>query len=273
MSAPALFLTMRYRSLHDWLLRVQFFSARRSWLPRGLNFVGGEQFYELGRGHFENIRAIARARRDDRVLDVGCGVGRVARHFVDFLDERGRYDGFDAVRIGVDWCNARIARQRGNVRFVHANVHNQQYNPRGELDAASFTFPYDDESFSLVFATSVLTHLLPNPAAQYLKEIARVLKVGGRSVVTFFIINDESLRHMDSSTGLFFHDAEQGFWTTQLHNPEAAVAFEERTILRLYQQAGLEIQQPIRYGNWSGREGTIGGQDHILAIKRGPSLG
>jgi ubiquinone/menaquinone biosynthesis C-methylase UbiE len=40
---------------------------------------------------------------DDRVLDVGCGIGRVALHFARFLGEHGRYDGFDAVRVGVDW--------------------------------------------------------------------------------------------------------------------------------------------------------------------------
>lgn len=250
------------------MLRFQLRHGRGSWVPRCLNFVGGEQFDELGRGHFENVCAIAHARPDDRVLDVGCGVGRVALHFADFLDESGRYDGFDAVRIGVDWCNARISHRHRNFRFVHANVYNQQYNPRGVLDAASFSFPYEDQKFSLVYATSVLTHLLPDAAAQYLKEMSRVLEPGGRSVVTFFIINDESRRHMISSTGLFFQATEQGFWTTQMHNPEAAIAFDEQTVLTMYERAGLEIQGSIHYGTWSGREGTIGGQDHVLAIKR-----
>jgi hypothetical protein len=117
------------------------------------------------------------------------------------------------------------------------------------------------------FTTSVLTHLLPDAACQYLKETSRVLKLGGRSVVTFFIINDGSRRHMMSS-GLCFQPTERGYWTTQPDYPEAAIAFEEEKVLTMYEKAGLEIQTPIRYGNWSGRDGLVGGQDHVLAIKR-----
>jgi predicted SAM-dependent methyltransferase len=171
------------------------------------------------------------------------------------------------VQVGVDWCNARIARPHSNFKFVHADVYNQQYIPEGLLDAASYSFPYENDRFSLVFATSVLTHLLPDAACQYLKETSRVLKLGGRSVVTFFIINDESRRYMMSS-GLCFQPTERGYWTTQPDYPEAAIAFEEEKVLTMYEKAGLEIQTPIRYGNWSGRDGLVGGQDHVLAIKR-----
>jgi SAM-dependent methyltransferase len=258
---------MQFRSFQEWLFGLYVRHGRNPRPPWFLNFVGGAQFDELGRGHFENVRTIAAAKPDDRVLDVGCGIGRVALHFAKFLGEHGRYDGFDTVRMGVDWCNARIARDR-RFRFVHVDVYNRQYNPEGLLDAASFTFPYEDASFSLVYATSVLTHLLPDAAAQYLKEISRVLEPGGRSVVTFFIINDDSLRHMTTSGGLRFQPTGEGYWTTQLNNPEAAVAFEEQAVLAMYDQAGLEIQTPICYGTWSGRDGLVGGQDHVLAFKR-----
>jgi SAM-dependent methyltransferase len=258
---------MRFRSLQDWFFGLYVRHGGDPRPPWFLNFVGGERFDELGLGHFKNVRTIAAARPDDRVLDVGCGIGRVALHFAKFLGEHGRYDGFDAVRLGVDWCNARIARRDPRFRFVHVDVYNRQYNPNGLLDAASFSFPYDDEKFSLVYATSVLTHLLPDAAAQYLKEISRVLEPGGRSLVTYFIINDDSRRHMTKSGGLCFQPTEEGYWTTQPENPEAAVAYEERAVWSMYDQASLEIQAPIRYGSWSGRDGLVGGQDHVLASK------
>lgn len=226
------------------------------------------EFEALGRGHFENVRAIADLKPDDRVLDVGCGLGRVALHFAGFLDMRGRYDGFDASRTGVDWCNARIAPRHPKFRFVHADIRNRQYNPHGALDAASFIFPYADESFSLAYATSVLTHLLPDAAAHYLKEIARVLRPGGRSLVTFFIINDESRRHTVRSGELRFEKTGQGYWTTQPDNPEACIAYEEQAVQEMHGEAGLEIAAPIRFGSWSSRAGLVGGQDHVLAFKR-----
>ena len=255
-----------FQRLFGQLFRLYCRIGRNPQAPQFLNFVGGKQFDELGRGHFENVRVIADAKPDDRVLDVGCGVGRVALHFAEFLDSHGHYDGFDTVQVGVDWCNTRIGRPHSNFRFVHADIYNQQYNPEGLLDAASFRFPYENDRFTLVFATSLLTHLLPQSASQYLRETSRVLKPGGRSVVTFFIINDESRCHMMSSE-LCFQPTERGYWTTQPDFPEAAIAFEEETILTMYEEAGLEIQTPIRYGSWSGREGLVGGQDYILAIK------
>jgi SAM-dependent methyltransferase len=254
-------------SAPEWLLRLYARCGRNPIPPRFLNFVGGWQYEALGRGHFENVWAIADLKPDDRVLDVGCGLGRVALHFVGALDASGTYDGFDVSRVGVDWCNARIARCHPHFRFVHADIHNAQYNPRGSIDATSFTFPYEDNRFTLVYAISVLTHLLPDAASRYINEIARVLAPGGRCLVTFFIIDDVALRHVKQSGALSFQKTEQGYWTTQIDNPEAAVAYEEHRVRAMYATSGLEIAEPIRFGSWSGRVGAVGGQDHVLAIK------
>ncbi len=235
--------------------------------PQLFNFVGGEQYHELGLGHFRNLCGIAGAVADDRVLDVGCGIGRVAVHFMDYLNSAGRYDGFDIVALGVDWCNRRIARRRHNFRFRYVDLYNAEYNPSGQLDAATFKFPYEDACFSLVFATSVLTHLLPGAALNYLKEISRVLEPGGRSLVTFFVINSESRRHMPASA-FDFQPTNGQFWTMVPDNPEAAIAFDENLIRDMYRQANLELQSPIHYGSWSGRNGAVGGQDIVLAAKR-----
>ncbi len=235
--------------------------------PQVLNFVGGKDFDRLGRAHFRNICAIAGATPEDRVLDVGCGMGRVALHFASYLSERGRYAGFDIVQLGVDWCSARIARKHPHFKFTHADVYNKEYNPRGSLDAATFRFPYDDQQFSLVFATSVLTHMLPDAALNYLHEIARVLEPGGRSVVTFFVIDEMSRRSMTAGN-LNFQQTDSGYWTTVPDNPEAAIAFEEKQILSMYERAGLEVHLPLHYGDWSGRDGAVGGQDCVLASKR-----
>ena len=68
-------------SPREWLFRLYAHCGRDPIPPRSLNFVGGEEFEALGRGHFENVRAIADLKPDDRVLDMGCRFGRVALHF------------------------------------------------------------------------------------------------------------------------------------------------------------------------------------------------
>lgn len=76
--------------------------------------------------------------------------------------------------------------------FQHSNVYNKYYNPHGKVRAQDFQFPFDDESLDFVFLTSVFTHMLPSDLENYLSEISRVLKTGGKCLITFFILNEES---------------------------------------------------------------------------------
>jgi SAM-dependent methyltransferase len=95
---------------------------------------------------------------DSHVLDVGCGIGRLARTLTDVLDPAagGAYGGFDPVAPAVAWCAARYP---APFRFVHADLRNDLYNPDGVVRAADYRFPVDDGWATLVVATSVFTHL------------------------------------------------------------------------------------------------------------------
>ncbi|MFL5892447.1 MAG: hypothetical protein ACJ75I_06850 [Solirubrobacterales bacterium] len=55
-----------------------------------------------------------------------------------------------------------------------------------------------------------------------------------------------------------------------IENPEAWMAFEETFMRELHDGAGLEIEEPIRYGAWSGREESapgFGAKDFVVASK------
>jgi len=61
-------------------------------------------------------------RRDDIVLDVGCGLGRIAWPLSSRLGWRGRYAGLDAQRRYVDWCTAHLGLPARRFGFHHADL-------------------------------------------------------------------------------------------------------------------------------------------------------
>jgi hypothetical protein len=58
-----------------------------------------------------------------------------------------------------------------------------------------------------------------------------------------------------------------GCSTTNLEYPEAAIAYREDYIIGIYEKYGLNIAQPINYGNWCERDNFLSYQDIIVATK------
>ncbi len=203
-------------------------------------------------------------RPDESVLDVGCGIGRNA---VPLIGHVRSYDGFDIMPDAVRWCQENITPRHPNFRFSLADVRNERYNPTGARKASEYRFPYGDDSFDLVFLISVFTHMLPRDMENYLSEIARVLKPGGRCAVSYMLLNDEARRNIEKGAGAldFKHEIEEGCFAQLPELPEAAVAYEEERVRALYDALSLRIREPIRYGTWSSAPAMM--QDIIVAFK------
>ncbi|HXE99637.1 MAG TPA: class I SAM-dependent methyltransferase [Solirubrobacterales bacterium] len=204
---------------------------------------------------------------DQAVLEPGCGTGRMAQPLTGYLDATGSYEGFDVVRNAIEWCEENIAPQHPNFHFRHVDVLNGVYNPEGQLDPETFEFPYPDESFDFAFLTSVFTHMLPPELRHYLQEIRRVLRPQGRCLMTFFLLNEESLdaARAGRAKRRFAHEGD-GYFYDIARRPEAAVAYREEDVLGFFEQAGFELHAPIRYGRWTGRQSQGAGQD-MLVVK------
>jgi SAM-dependent methyltransferase len=119
------------------------------------------------------------------VLDMGSGCGRTARVL---LNNRwiSVYVGFDIVPESVAWCNNFLRPAWLGVRceFHHADIYSGEYNPRGAVKAAEFTFPFETQSTDVVFAASLFTHLLEQDARHYLDEVRRVLRPRGTAILS-----------------------------------------------------------------------------------------
>jgi SAM-dependent methyltransferase len=208
---------------------------------------------------------------DGRVLDIGCGPGRIATRLIGHLD-KGSYVGFDIDPRSIRWCQRKISSQHPNFRFQLADVHNAQYNPAGSQEARAYTFPYPDNEFDLALAASVFTHMLPGEIERYVSEAARVLKANGRLLASFFVLNDDTqTRVMVSGRRKLGDKQEDGgihYRSEDPTTPERMIAVFEEGIREIYADAGLTIET-IGYGKWCGRrEGFHGfGQDLVVARK------
>jgi SAM-dependent methyltransferase len=120
-------------------------------------------FLRSGRAGYDAIVAHAPLAQLESVLDFGCGCGRVTRWWSDF---DGRVAGSDVSGPAVDWC-------RANLPFG-----------RFERNALAPPLVFDDESFDLIYALSVFTHLTADLQLAWRDELRRVLRPGGLLLLT-----------------------------------------------------------------------------------------
>ena len=100
--------------------------------PRHANFVGNSDFQGTGDEFLKLFIKYAGLSSADRVLDAGCGIGRMARPLTRVLSPpMGSYDGFDVVADAVAWCQKRYRDTSVPFRFAHVDLHNAEYNPTG----------------------------------------------------------------------------------------------------------------------------------------------
>lgn len=199
-----------------------------------------------------------------RVLDVGCGIGRLAVPLTRYLNKEGGYDGFDIMPRAIAWC-ARITAAYPNFRFQLADVQSDRYHPKGAARASDYVFPYPDDSFDFVVLGSVFSHMLPADLSNYLREIARVLRPGGRTVISGYLLDETKRARMASGASVFtFSHAGPGYWAEYAELPEAAIAYENSWMLDLYARCGLEVTEVID-GLWSTQR--VQGQDIIISTK------
>ena len=238
--------------------------------PKRLNaMIGGGDFKALGREFLGYFTQFGGLKPEDRVLDVGCGCGRMAVPLMTYLSQKGSYEGFDIMGVGIDWCQRHIAARDPRFHFQRADVYNQYYNPNGKCQSVEYRFPFPDGSFDFFFLTSVFTHMLAADMQHYLAEAARILKPGGRGMISYFLVNPESQALMEGGESVFHPQiVREDCMILREDKPEETVTYHETFVRRCFERNGLEFVEPVHYGSWSGRKQFLSFQDLILAVKR-----
>ncbi len=217
-----------------------------------LSGVGLGDFWTTGRDQVALIGELAALAPSDRVLEIGCGLGRIAWPLSGRLDRRGRYAGLDTAWPYVDWCNRNLGLNPSRFWFHHLDVANTTYNATGSIQGEAASLPYEDRSFDLVLAISLFTHLGAGTTARYLPEAARVLRPNGRLFASFFVIDPEAEERLAAgATGYVFTTRFEEGLLADAANPDIGVGYFDRWLLGRFDDAGLRVS-PIHRGAWCG---------------------
>jgi SAM-dependent methyltransferase len=258
----------------------------RKFDERMARLAGGDtdadRFFYVGLEWLEFLIRYGRLSPWGKVLDVGCGSGRMAVPLSYYTSRDGEYYGFDVNKESIDYCKREI--DHPVFHFEQIDLSHYLYNPQGTIPSDTFDFPFPHDFFDVTFAASVFTHLDVPTASNYLRQICRTLRPGGRAILSFHAIpanaicgeggitrllgvglGEWSYRFLNRGNGYYTHCNEDGmpknhYLSDPIGDP---VAYETSTFVRLCAVANLKVIEVLP-GAWWGEPYRFGWQDMAI---------
>jgi len=234
------------------------------WTLQSGPFKSVQHFFDSAFKNFKELLYFTNLAPGHRVLDYGCGLGRLSIPMSAYLDAgKGTYCGVDTDSACIS-RNKRVFNHYENFRFVHANIYSKMYNNQGgsikELLKHDLGGPFD-----LAFLFSVFTHILSSDCDFLLDYLRSQLNESGEIFTSWFLLNDSTQKAIDEGKAArqFKHD----HGTARIDNPEVpegAVAYNEQEVIERFSKAGFSDIR-VHYGMWRGCIDSWIYQDIIVA--------
>lgn len=132
--------------------------------------VGGE-FAAIGKLERDCLLSLG-LNEKTKIVDLGCGSGRLARQVISVIGPEGSYLGLDVSKTLIEEACTQIKGNIGNIPFKFQVIQDCRV-------------PCEDNSMDLLVAFSVVTHIDLEDTFSYLVEALRILRPGGRMVVSY----------------------------------------------------------------------------------------
>lgn len=211
---------------------------------------------------------------ETRLLDFGCGIGRVMLAVLKQKPMVKAITGIDIVPKMVDFCRETIQSEFPNTNFelaADANDHYDRYKDgRPPKSRAELTAAYGGQ-FDGAYAFSVFTHIDTGDFVSLLKFVGTMLKPGGRFFFTVFALTPYSRQMLKAGKAVSdfpnskFTDGGKVFIGNKA-DKLAFIAYDISKIEEMVWAAGL-IPCAIEYGEWRGGKLTNSFQDVIVCRK------
>jgi SAM-dependent methyltransferase len=179
-----------------------------------------ETFEQAGRAIasnvFDYLTQVETAGPELRVLDFGVGCGRVLKPLQDLAQNWSpprqtiQWYGSDIDGQAIDWCRTYLG-------SLGEFVVNEVMPP----------LPYGDRFFDFIYSISIFTHLPETMQFAWLEDLNRVLKVGGRAVISTHSFGPPRKPKEEKQIARGFHygggkgaEGLPGFYQTSYHTRE-----------------------------------------------------
>lgn len=205
---------------------------------------GGWNFNKFGILLAEHLKTYAFLNSQSRVLEIGCGCGRTAFALSGILED-GNFTGMDIEKKSLQTCRKTPLFIEKKFNFGWLDVYNNEYNPIGVHHADSYKFPYERNTFDVIFLVSVFTHMLTDDVKNYTSEISRMLKPGGVCMITTFLM-DKGRQNKGIS---FPYNVMDHYFYNQTM-PEVAVGYYLEFYKVLFASCGLVQVHDTLWGSW-----------------------
>lgn len=182
---------------------------------------------------------------ESRLVEIGCGPGRLPIGLIEVFGALRSYVGFDVNARAVDWCSRHIAAAHPSFRFVHVKTANPRYNPGGQRQPNRLDVP--DGEADAIYLYSVFSHLLTDEVTQYLAEFRRVLAPEGKVFLTAF--SEEGVPPVEENPP----DYRGGGWKGPLH----CVRYDRAFLEGLFEEHGLRVERFAHGGETDGQSAYV----------------
>ncbi len=192
---------------------------------------------------YSSINSIIELGEQHRVLDFGCGCGRIIRYFRKLYAQTRLY-GTDIDEEAIVWCQHHLSQ-------IGAFIANKDSPP----------LPFADDMFEFVYSISIFTHLPEDMELAWLEELRRVTRRGGYLLLTTH--SEELLQ--DSSEENKEQLRENGFYYSVGNKTEGLpefyqTSFHTEDYIHRHWSKVFEIEKVIK-------KGIANRQDLILCRK------
>jgi SAM-dependent methyltransferase len=241
------------------------------------DWVGGSDPEAVGDACFGILDRYIAVNKDSKLLDFGCGIGRVLLSALKHRPNLGHVTGFDIMPQVIDFCNSAIRPSFANTSFQLIGGSNDHYDQFIRAAGSNAALSNDRvvsqyaNTFTGAYAFSVFTHVELVDFRGLLQLLEQLLLPGGELLITAFLLTPYSRESINKRLSLFpfdkdAYEQDEQVFIGNTNDRLGFIAFDLTLVEKMVFDAGLVITH-IEHGAWTGSGFSSSLQDVIVCRK------